>query len=121
LGRVFKLTTKGSDKQMVPGEVGRLVSLIGKKAGVVVDKAAGKFGSCHDLRRSFGTRWAKRVMPAVLRRLMRHSTVQTTMTYYVDIDAAEVADELWAKFGNTTDQGNISGNIAPKAAKVGHA
>jgi hypothetical protein len=64
--------------------------------GVVVNKADGKYASAHDLRRAFGTRWAKRVMPAVLKRLMRHASIDTTMTYYVDID---VADELWAKFG----------------------
>ena len=65
---------------------------------------------------AFGTRWASKVMPAVLRRLMRHSAIATTMTYYVDLDADEVAGELWAKFGNTAPQGNISGNIAPKQA-----
>lgn len=120
-GLVFKMPALTTGKPMTAQEVGRVVSAIGKAAGAVVDKLAGKFASCHDLRRSFGTRWAKRVMPAVLRRLMRHSTVQTTMTYYVEIDAADVADELWAKFGNTTAEGNISGNIAPKAAKVRHA
>ncbi len=31
--------------------------------------------------------------PATLRLLMRHSSVETTMNYYVDID---VAAELWA-------------------------
>ena len=41
----------------------------------------------------------KRVMPAVLQRLMRHSAIQTTMSYYVDLAAGEVADDLWAQFG----------------------
>ena len=45
--------------------------------------------------------WAKRVMPAVLKRLMRHSSIDTTMGYYVALDSADVADELWAKFGPT--------------------
>jgi hypothetical protein len=89
---------------------------------VVTNKADGKFASAHDLRRAFGTRWAKRVMPAILQRLMRHSAIQTTMSYYVDLDAAEVADELWAKFsttqGNNGPQGNISGNSQPKTAKT---
>jgi hypothetical protein len=49
-------------------------------------------------------------VPLVLRRLMRHASVQTTEAYYVDIDAAEVTDELWAKFG----QGDKSGDTAPK-------
>jgi hypothetical protein len=32
-------------------------------------------------------------MPAVLRRLMRHSAIQTTMGYYVDLDSADVAEK----------------------------
>ena len=91
-----------------------MISRIGKKAGVVVNKADGKFASAHDLRRSFGTRWAKRVMPAVLKRLMRHAAIQTTMSFYVDLDAAEVADQLWASYGNTPAAGNTLGNTGPK-------
>lgn len=34
----------------------RIVSAIGRAAGVVVDKASGKFASAHDLRRSFSAR-----------------------------------------------------------------
>ena len=110
VGLVFKLARERGGKQIGPGKVGAMVSKIGRKAGVVVDKAAGKFASSHDLRRSFGTRWAQKVMPAVLRRLMRHSAIQTTMGYYVDLDADEVAGDLWAKFGNT------SGNTRPEEA-----
>ena len=55
-------------------------------------------------------------MPAVLKRLMRHASINTTMAYYVDLDADEVAGDLWAKFGNTAAEGNNSGNIAPEAA-----
>ncbi len=40
-------------------------------------------------------------MPAVLKRLMRHSSIETTMGYYVALDSADVADELWARFGPT--------------------
>ena len=50
--------------------------------------------SAHDLRRLFGTRWAKRVMPAVLQRLMCHAAVSTKMKYYVTMDFNTVADEL---------------------------
>ena len=44
------------------------------------------------------------------------SSVTTTMGYYVDLDADEVAGDLWAKFGNTKAEGNIPGNIAKKEA-----
>jgi len=114
VGRVFKLARERGGEPMGPGKVGYMVSEIGRTALVLVDKATDKFASAHDLRRSFGTRWASKVMPAVLRRLMRHAAIATTMAYYVDLDADEVAGELWAKFGNTPTQGNILGNIAPK-------
>jgi integrase len=93
-----------------------MVAKIGKKAGVIVNKADGKFASAHDLRRAFGTRWAKRVMPAVLKRLMRHAAIQTTMGYYVELDAAEVADQLWATYGNTPATGNTLGNSTQETA-----
>jgi hypothetical protein len=95
----------------VAHRVGELVVKIGRRAGVVVNKADGKFASAHDLRRAFGTRWSRRVMPAVLRRLMRHSSIQTTMGYYVDLDSADVADQLWASFGNASESYNTSYNI----------
>ena len=100
-GKVFNLTDQRFCRRLEPHRVGEIIVKIGKKAGVVVNKADGKFASAHDLRRAFGTRWAKRVMPAVLKRLMRHASIQTTMAYYVDLDAADVADQLWAGWGKT--------------------
>jgi integrase len=116
VGRVFKLTRERGGEPIGAGKVGVMIAKIGSKAGVVVNKADGKFASAHDLRRAFGTRWAKRVMPAVLKRLMRHSAIQTTMGYYVDLDAAEVADQLWASYGNTPAAGNTLGNTEPGEA-----
>ena len=80
-------------------QAGRMVALIGELARVVVhtDPRTGKvkFASAHDLRRSYGNRWAKQVMPAVLQRLMRHESIETTMGYYVDLDADELAEDLY--------------------------
>lgn len=75
--------------------VSQMLSEIGKSAKVVVNKAEGKFASAHDLRRSFGTRWAQKVMPTVLKELMRHGSIETTMKYYVAIEADTIADSLW--------------------------
>ncbi len=120
VGKVFQLIDQRFHRELDGHRVGQIVGKIGKKAGVIVNKADGKFASAHDLRRGFGTRWAKRVMPAVLRRLMRHSSIQTTMAYYVDLDSAEVADQLWAGWGatesNTEAQGNTLGNTNPNGA-----
>jgi len=53
-------------------------------------------------------------MPAILRRLMRHADIQTTMSYYVDLDAAEIADTLWQGFeSEKTQNGNTRGNTQP--------
>jgi integrase len=126
-GKVFKLNGLRTGQPITAKRVCRLVSSIGKKADVVVAavekrvKKDGqlvtvqvkKFASAHDLRRAFGTRWASRVMPAVLRRLMRHAEIGTTMKYYVTMDADAVGDEVW---GRDWDQGNILGNTGQKQA-----
>jgi integrase len=113
-GRVFKLLDV--DGTLLPTSrsvVGKLVSAIGKKAGVVVDErtkgdeTVRKFASAHDLRRAFGQRWASKVMPTVLRELMRHEDIGTTMKFYVGQNAEATADALWEAAGNTlgnTDQ-----------------
>jgi integrase len=87
-GPVFKV---GRDRNATS----RIVTAIGKRAAVVVNKADGKFASTHDLRRAFGTRWSSRVKPVTLQLLMRHRQIETTMRYYVDQDADEVAEQLW--------------------------
>ena len=77
-----------SGKPIVPERVGAMISKIGKKAGVVVNRESTprgetvKYASAHDLRRAFGTRWASRVKPAILQRLMRHADIQTTLNVY---------------------------------------
>ncbi|MBI1915688.1 MAG: hypothetical protein HYS12_13295 [Planctomycetes bacterium] len=42
----------------------------------------------HDLRRSFGSRYAPHVSAPVLQRLMRHADVRTPLAFYTDIDDA---------------------------------
>lgn len=97
-GHVFELRGLQTGKQMTSARVGCIVSEIGQKAGVVVNKAEEKHASAHDLRRSFSTRWVTKVKPATLQLLMRHKSIETTMKYYVAQDADEVADELWLVF-----------------------
>ena len=64
---------------------GRIISGIGEAANVKVhtDPKTGKvkFASAHDFRRSFGERWAPRVMPQVLMELMRHESIETTLKF----------------------------------------
>lgn len=51
-----------------------------------------------DQHRSFGVRWAKRIMPVKLQKLMRHSAIETTLRYYANIDADDLAADLWREY-----------------------
>ncbi|MDY0169176.1 MAG: site-specific integrase, partial [Thermoguttaceae bacterium] len=114
-GRVFPLPDQRTGEQIGSREAGPVVSSIGAKAGIVVDADTRKTASAHDLRRSFGSRWARKVMPAVLQRLMRHSHISTTMSFYVALDADSIGDDLWAEHGKDSRPHNNSRNICPKS------
>lgn len=90
-GKVFALARRrfGLDR------VSRVICSFGSRANVVVNKEQNKFASSHDLRRAFGTRWAARVTPAVLQKLMRHASIETTLKYYVEQDSEALGAELW--------------------------
>ena len=73
-------------------------SRIGKISGVVVLDSGSKkkFASCHDLRRSLGERWASKIMPQTLMKLMRHESIDTTLRFYVGNDAEKIGEEIWS-------------------------
>ncbi len=78
-----------------------------------------KYASLHDFLRSFGERWATRVMPQVLMVLMRHESIQTRMAYYVGRNAQTTADAVWAAYGqNRGRNGAILGAIDQNPASV---
>jgi integrase len=119
-GLVFKLNASHTGTRLTPHAIGQVVVEIGEKAGAIVNAVDRKTASAHDLRRAFASRWAKRVAPAILQKLMRHASINTTMSYYVDLDVDEMADELWANHapaGNIAALGNTFGNIGPESAK----
>lgn len=94
-GRVFNPQgKKASGAPLTVERVSRIGARIGKAAKIVVDRKGKKFASVHDLRRSFGERWAERVMPAVLMELMRHESITTTLKYYVGKNAQRTAKIL---------------------------
>lgn len=97
--------------------VSRQISAAGRLAKVVVarDGDEPRYVTAHDLRRSFGDRWAQKVMPAVLKELMRHADISTTMAYYVGRSAEQTADILWQ---TVTRAGDSLGDIAPSANSV---
>ena len=82
---VFAYTGATGRRYRSRHDVGKTISQIGKRAGVKVDtkrRADGtekvKFASAHDLRRSFGERWSRQVMPQVLMELMRQTDAAGT-------------------------------------------
>lgn len=94
----FVFNTKGSN-----GTISRRVDTvsawiveIGKAAKVKVDERDGaeKFASAHDIRRAFGTKWGKIVPASLLQLLMRHSSIETTMKFYVNITAKDTMSEI---------------------------
>jgi integrase len=54
-----------------------------------------KHVTAHDLRRTFGNRWALRLHPLVLRAMMRHKSMETTLRYYVDLRLTQLGEALW--------------------------
>lgn len=121
-GRVFRPTGIRIQGTRIDKDwVSRVIARIGRKAGIKVniDPISGKikYASAHDLRRSFGERWAHRVMPQVLKELMRHESIETTLKYYVGRNAQMTADALWAAFDNVTAQ-HSSDAAASKASST---
>jgi integrase len=114
VGRVFKPMARAvRGEQLCHFQVSRIVCRIGKAAGVKVatDTRTGivKYASAHDLRRSFGERWAARIMPVDLMALMRHESIETTLRYYVGRNAQNTANTLWEAHKKAVG-GNTSGN-----------
>ena len=109
-GFVFRLNGRGhGGGRLKANAVSKTVSDIGKAAGVKVytNPRTGKvkFASAHDLRRTFGERWAARLMPVQLMELMRHRNIETTLRYYVGANAQRTAQSIWAAF---QQQGQVS-------------
>ena len=83
--------------------VGKVISRIGKKAGVVVEEGdeeaekPPKYASAHDLRRSCAENLHNaNVPPMLICRVMRHSSWETTRKHYVAGDVQQAAKTLRA-------------------------
>lgn len=91
----FVFNPLGRDGTRVSADcLGRFVSSIGDEAGIITDTETGRHATCHDFRRSFGDRWARKVMPPDLKELMRHRSIETTMKYYVGRDVDSISARL---------------------------
>lgn len=117
-GEVFKLRILSSGRGKVcrtrsAKTVSKRVSQIGEVAGIIVERTTTKVrhATAHDLRRSFGERWSRKVRPVVLKELMRHESLETTMKYYVGENAVRTADEVWEAWSESEirDQESMEG------------
>jgi integrase len=75
-GKVFRYKGRPCHPRMMQ----IYIQKIAQKAGVKL--------TMKSLRRGFGCYWAARVSAQVLQKLMRHSTIALTMTYYANVDDA---------------------------------
>jgi integrase len=122
-GPVFRLDRiDGKPGRANKDRVSKVISKIGAKANVRVDVK--KTASAHDLRRAFGERWASRLMPAQLMELMRHESIDTTLSYYVGRNAERTAAILWdedrkAVGSPTSSQAALAEVLADKARDQG--
>lgn len=115
-GPVFRMAGRYDHGEVKLEWASKVISCIGKAAGVVVDRKAGKYASAHDLRRTFGEKWSKVVMPVVLQQLMRHESIDTTLRYYVGQNAESTADTVWEAASRNS---NVYCNTRPEAPKMG--
>lgn len=111
-GRVFNPLGSNGKRVAVRTAI-RMISDIGKRATVKTwtnpKSGAVKCATAHDLRRSFGTRWAALVMPVTLQQMMRHANYQTTMSYYITKNA-ETAGDIIRQAAEKLVPGNSFGN-----------
>jgi integrase len=115
IGPVFRLKRMdGKPSAITKDRVSKIVTKIGVKAKVRVD--ARKTASAHDLRRAFGERWAAKLMPAQLMELMRHESIDTTLSYYVGRNAERTAAILWDQEKSPSVAANPSAAIPGNAA-----
>ena len=133
-GKVFFLPPNKAGNPLRPGDVSEVICAIGERAGVnvrskvksKVDPETGerksveltKFASAHDLRRSFGERWSERVFPKILKELMRHTLIETTMRFYVGQNAQRTADAAWAAYEQAQARQQTGAKIGPVNTSV---
>jgi integrase len=97
-GYVF--SAEGKKGRLTAPAVGRIIAAAGKAAGIKVGwyerTRKPKYASAHDLRRSFCDFYKQRLTINELKELMRHSSIATTNTYYLSVEAQSLGQKLRA-------------------------
>ncbi|MCP3693458.1 MAG: site-specific integrase, partial [Planctomycetaceae bacterium] len=84
--------TKGYGDRAGTKRVAKVIARVGKATNIRTSKTSTP--TAHDLRRSFASNWSQRVLPQVLQTMMRHSSITTTMGYYVSSAADAIGKTL---------------------------
>lgn len=122
-GRVFRPVVPNQICELRADTCSKFITSIGKEAKVCVGERPPKgeekeprksWAGAHCFRRAFGTRWSKRLRPQQLQELMRHESITTTMTFYVEDDIVDVEKAAWLHATNTSP--NTSDSTATENA-----
>ncbi|QGJ70603.1 Site-specific integrase [Planctomycetales bacterium 10988] len=99
-GKVFKIAEK-----LTTTTIKNKVRKLGERACVIVNPKTEGPAGCQSFRRAFATRWASRVRPPVLQKLMRHESISTTLAYYAQLDAEDIHQEIldWQSRTNSAE------------------
>jgi integrase len=89
-GKVFPLTGERGEIQ----HADTLGDAIRHACRTVWGDRPGRPPTAHSFRRAYGDRWAMRVNPTVLTKLMRHADISTTLGYYAKMEALSVMKHL---------------------------
>lgn len=96
----FVFPANGKKGRLTAPAVGRIIAAAGKAAGIKVGwyerTNKPKYASAHDLRRSFCDFYKQRLTINELKELMRHSSIATTNTYYLSVEAQSLGHKLRA-------------------------
>lgn len=95
-GPVFFIDN-GKGEQLSLKRICRRISAVGSEALVVTNAETGKFASAHDFRRAFARRIKTRVPRDEVRKWTRHEQDETLDTFYLQLDAQELAARLWER------------------------
>ena len=99
-GRVFPLRDRRG-RQYGVDWIGRVISQIGRRAGVQTDLGQAKCATSHDIgRRALTTRLESRLTEAEVAEWMRHQDVETTRRYYYVPAMESLAERLWSAQGD---------------------
>jgi integrase len=108
--KVFRFVARGGDRPLSPTTLSYRVGALARRAGVKL--------TMKSLRRGFGCRHAGKVSAQVLQKLMRHSDIKITMTYYANVDDAVEEAILGPK---CNAQRNTAPKVGPAQAEKGAA